>query len=138
MTPEEIQRVLDDPKALKDGLEQIAKDFLKKPKIEAIHLIEQERKLQIEKGFTAEHDDKHRRGEIATAGVCYAALGASQSRCYMDFPASQIHVPKKEHLEWPFEDESWRPSDDKIRNLVRAGALIVAEIERLQRIEDKK
>jgi len=36
---------------------------------------------------------------------------------------------------WPWEREAWKPSEDPIRNLVKAGALIAAEIDRLQRLK---
>lgn len=39
-----------------------------------------------------------------------------------------VHPPG----EWPFPD-FWKQSEDPIRNLVKAGALIAAEIDRLQR-----
>lgn len=35
------------------------------------------------------------------------------------------------HGAWPFDAPSWKPSEDPIKNLVRAGALIAAEIDRL-------
>lgn len=35
---------------------------------------------------------------------------------------------------WPFGQDWWKPSNDPIRNLVKAGALIAAEIDRLHRI----
>lgn len=34
---------------------------------------------------------------------------------------------------WPWATDWWKPSDDPITNLVRAGALIAAEIDRLLR-----
>jgi hypothetical protein len=34
---------------------------------------------------------------------------------------------------WPWDPSWWKPSPDPIRNLVKAGALIAAEIDRLQR-----
>ena len=35
---------------------------------------------------------------------------------------------------WPWDDEWWKPTpDDRIRELVKAGALIAAEIDRLLR-----
>jgi hypothetical protein len=37
---------------------------------------------------------------------------------------------------WPWEDKWWKPKDRR-RDLVRAGALIVAEIERLDRLAAK-
>ena len=37
--------------------------------------------------------------------------------------------------DWPWSDKWWKPKD-KIRDLVRAGALIAAEIDRLQRLKE--
>jgi hypothetical protein len=62
-------------------------------------------------GWTAEHDDAHANGALAKAAACYAR----GSRQY-----------------WPWERAWWKPSDRR-RDLVKAGALIVAEIERLDR-----
>jgi hypothetical protein len=36
-------------------------------------------------------------------------------------------------FDWPWSKKWWKPSSDPIRNLVKAGALIAAEIDRLQR-----
>ena len=69
------------------------------------------------------------RGELALAGACYAVLGSAQSSHKLEVPASQMDTPPQ----WPWEKNWWKPSDDKIRNLVKAGALIAAEIDRLQR-----
>jgi hypothetical protein len=40
-------------------------------------------------------------------------------------------VPRGPLHRWPWEPEGWKPSDDPIRNLVKAGSLIAAEIDRL-------
>jgi hypothetical protein len=37
---------------------------------------------------------------------------------------------------WPFEPASYKLSDDPIRNLTKAGALIAAEIDRLERTRE--
>jgi hypothetical protein len=73
---------------------------------------ERQRQIQVE-GWTPEHDDKHRPGELAAAAVSYI------------FPADSAWY-------WPW-DEPFKLSDDPIRNLVKAGALIAAEIDRLTR-----
>jgi hypothetical protein len=40
---------------------------------------------------------------------------------------------------WPFFTRPWKPTpDNRIRELEKAGALIAAEIDRLQRMEEKK
>jgi len=97
----------------------------------AIKEIEAERRRQIEvEGWSVEHDDKYRHDELATAAACYAA------------PEAVYWGPalSRATLEWPWVAQWWKPSDgkrgrplDRRRDLVKAGALILAEIERLDR-----
>lgn len=95
-----------------------------------IERIAAERQRQIEQeGWKPEHDDQHSRGELAEAAVCYADFAANQA---MGNPTSSI-----DPLGWPFESESLKVSDDPIRNLEKAGALIAAEIDRLLRARNK-
>ncbi len=79
-----------------------------------------ERARQIsDEGWTPEHDDQHQSGQLSDAAACYA-LGAS-------------HWPHEVFdLFWPWDREWWRPQDAR-RNLVKACALAIAEIERLDR-----
>lgn len=91
-------------------------------------IAEKARTNREHKGYTPEHDDTHTGGELVKAAICYA----ERARWLESFPKADEHLGVP-HL-WPFEPESWKPSDDPIRNLVHAGALIVAEIERLQRL----
>ena len=93
-----------------------------------IELIAEERQRQIEKeGWTSEHDASHFNGELAKAAACYAVVGTDAKVIdpYFDL----------ESWAWPFEKESWKPHQDKIRNLIKAGALIAAEIDRINAIE---
>ena len=97
-----------------------------------IELIEAERRRQIEKeGWTPEHDDSHNLGELSQAGSAYAGVASAQCRGAgaEEFDGFMMVCEG----EWPFESESWKPNDDPIRNLAKAGALIAAEIDRLQR-----
>ncbi|MBR8123266.1 hypothetical protein KDW39_08900 [Burkholderia multivorans] len=78
-----------------------------------------ERRRQIDaEGWTAEHDDEHLMGDMALAGACYAihASGRSAHNSFM----------------WPWPIEWWKPTTPR-RDLVKAGALILAELERLDR-----
>lgn len=85
-----------------------------------------ERERQIHKeGWTPEHDDEHNHGELVDAAICYCAASSS-----VLFGLKPIHAMR---LRWPWDKEWWKPSDDPIRNLEKAGALIAAEIDRLQR-----
>ena len=70
-------------------------------------------------GWTPEHDDAHEDGSLARAGACYA-LHALE---FEPFDVPEI---------WPLGARSWKPSAER-RDLVKAGALILAEIERLDR-----
>lgn len=91
-------------------------------------LIAAERQRQIEhEGWTPEHDDAHSTGEIVSAAVCYAVYGSHQTRGTAEECVALVLS------RWPFELTWWKPSDDPVRNLVKAGALIAAEIDRLQR-----
>jgi len=93
-----------------------------------VELIAQERKRQIEaEGWTKEHDDTHEFGELAIAGACYALTGYTLT----DLMGSPIDVDGFINDLWPWDDEWYKPKD-RLRNLVRAGALIAAEIDRIQ------
>ena len=114
---------------------------------EGIKLITAERIRQIEKeGFDAAHDDEHGGHELAYAAICYAAPRPISLVSRGDH-VIQIHDP------WPFEwAECWDkrkrnrkgilvegmllPPKRRIRDLVKAGALIAAEIDRLIRLQN--
>jgi len=64
--------------------------------------IKQERKRQVEKGYTPEHDDEHTEGFLAESASYYAEIAMG---------------------------------DGDKKYLVIAGAFIVAELERLERLE---
>lgn len=96
----------------------------------AIELISYERVRQIsQEGWTPEHDDEHDDGELAHAAAAYAV----EATGYMPHPDAILNGMGPTKPLWPWGPEWWKPADDPIRNLVKAGALIVAEIERLQR-----
>ena len=103
-----------------------------------VELIAAERRRQIDKeGWTDEHDEGHEYGELAQAGACYA-----QDVSEHTFPKDMEPMAKDGDNEnrldgpenWPWDIDWWRPTlDDPIRQLTKAGALIAAEIDRLQR-----
>lgn len=108
-----------------------------------IELIAEERARGISvEGWTPEHDDEHQNGELAKAAVCYADFGCvtekrevfvQLARGLAD-PESFAPVLADVPVNWPLAPEWWRPvPNDRIRELVKAGALIAAEIDRLDR-----
>jgi hypothetical protein len=118
-------------------------------------LVLQERRRQVEaEGFDHAHDDKHCRSELALAAACYSA----------PFPIFQLIRNRDDFIftdPWPWT-RSWdkrprnpgtshpnhikllppggllnidqTPPEDRMRCLAKAGALILAEMERLKRL----
>lgn len=86
-------------------------------------LIAMERHRQeTEEGWTAEHDSQHVHGELVRAAAIYA-LPSGYREMYHD---GEIEIP----VGWPWEAKWWKPTpDDRIRELVKAGALIAADID---------
>lgn len=87
-----------------------------------IELIKTERERQIsDEGWTADYDSQHTEGEMTFAAIAY-------------IKADETDAPGNLYTEaysfWPWSSKWWKPKD-RIRNLVRAGALIAAEIDRL-------
>lgn len=98
-----------------------------------IELITDERVRQCAKElFFDEHDDEHVSGELNDAAICYASAAAKQARGE-EMRYIKGALSDYSNFPFPWEDEWWKPSEDQIRNLVKAGALIAAEIDRLQR-----
>lgn len=82
--------------------------------------VQAERRRQVEaEGWTPEHDDEHSHGELADAAACYALwAGGINPGNWREF--------------WPWAPE-WLKHSEPRRMLVKAAALILAEIERLDR-----
>ncbi len=97
---------------------------------DGVTLIAAERRRQIEaEGWTPEHDDtEHDHGDLAAAGSAYALHAADVLNPYSQGDGRDV-IPDF----WPFGKKWWKPSDDPVRTLEKAGALIAAEIDRLKR-----
>lgn len=81
-----------------------------------VDVVKERGRQRQQEGWTYDHDDAHTDGSLALAAAAYAIGG---------FRGSQI---------WPWHEDGWKPKpDDRLRDLTRAGALILAEIERLYR-----
>lgn len=100
-----------------------------------ITLIAAERLRQIsDEKWTPEHDDAHIWGELAKAAACYAV--GERVKVFRGFIPDDPSCPFPErprvHALWPWEISWWKPRD-QFANLVKAGALIAAELDRLLR-----
>jgi hypothetical protein len=84
-------------------------------------LAERHRQISSE-GWTLEHDDKYCKDELADAAVCYACCEGGRAPGYPP-------------MMWPWSVDWWKPKDRR-SNLIRATALLIAELERLDRQEE--
>lgn len=82
-------------------------------------MIDSERTRQFEKeGYSGSDDDDYTSGQLVKAAHCYLMLSSTRG------------AP----LLWPWIAEAWKPTpDNRIRELVKVGALVAAEIDRLLR-----
>lgn len=98
---------------------------------DAIEQIRLERKRQVEKeGWSHEHDDSHDNCQLAMAAAAYASPTQLYSK-------EELYVGRISFVDaWPFEGESLDGKGGKTRRqqLIVAAALIVAEIDRLDRL----
>lgn len=90
--------------------------------------VERQRQRDFERHETADDDD-FTGGELARMAACYANYAAEPEGRRN---AKAGGVP----LGWPMRPNLWKPKDRR-RDLVRAGALIVAELERLDRMQQR-
>ncbi|EKJ7124053.1 hypothetical protein ABZR07_29590 [Pseudomonas aeruginosa] len=92
--------------------------------------VQAERRRQVEaEGWTPEHDDEHDSGEIACAAACYALPPAHPARI-----EGALGRYGRDPNIWPWTRDWWKPApNDRRRELIKAGALVLAEIERLDR-----
>lgn len=86
----------------------------------ALSVIAERQRQQSAEGWTTEHDDDHSCGEMALAASSYAQY------------AHRKPIAPAIPFNWPWEPE-WFKQQGPRRDLVKAGALILAEIERIDR-----
>lgn len=98
------------------------------PKKTGIELIAEERQRQINvEGWTSASDSRYDNGELAAAAISYAA--PQNIRSCKVARNDRVGIP----LYWPWNEKWWKPTpENRVRELQKAGALIAAEIDRLQ------
>jgi hypothetical protein len=127
-----------DPEAAKAGAQadyesrMWAELSISSPSSKAAHDVLAERARQISaERFTTAQDDRYTRGQLARAAAAYA-LTTLPANAFGDNEGDAMDLPYCIELSWPFA-KHWLKADDARRSLVKAGALIIAEIERLDR-----
>lgn len=101
-----------------------------------VELISDERRRQVEvEGWSSERDVKvHKDGGLALASMCYIM----DYYGHLDSTAFRSFCCEFARESWPWYFKYWKPTtpNNSIKPLVKAGALIAAEIDRLQRMKD--
>lgn len=92
--------------------------------IPAIELIAAERVRQRKMGYTPEDDAAvHTKGQLAQAALCYTAHAAA-------LLAGEGTPPAQPPTLWPWHPTAWNPKPTPRQNLIKAAALLAAEIDR--------
>jgi len=107
----------EDDTVLENGVEYFNNNIRR---LSIIDEIKQERSNQINNGYDSNHDDNHTEGEIRKAAICYAIS----------------FYDKDEAVDWwPWDSYQFKHKKTGRDALIVAAALLVAEIERLDRID---
>lgn len=135
---------------MQDGLLRVANllpDDSAVPLTDAMTDVLAERRRQVKaEGWTPEHDDEHDGDEMAIAAACYALPEhVHKFRRQSDERSSERGlsdpddiITRKVPKLWPetWACWWWKPKSRRI-DLVRAAALLIAEIERLDRMNTR-
>jgi hypothetical protein len=111
------------------GQEQVGKAMFTR----GVELIGAERERQLlTLGYDGEHDAMHKGGELVLAAAACALVAATQS-------PEKIHANTKVRLlnraaeVWPWDQEKL-DEGSALANLIKAGALIAAEVDRVLKV----
>lgn len=89
----------------------------------AIQDVKYECERQVSKGYDTLHDDRNVKGSHVQAGIVYATVGLRQRQGF----------PLDEPTNWPWPIETYSPDRNPRSNLIKAAALILAEVARIDR-----
>ncbi len=97
-----------------------------------VELIAKERERQIkEEGWSSEHDSVYFNNELVLAAISYALPESMREKKTITldvYDEKETDIP----IYFSWQDKWWKPTpEDRTRELVKAGALIAAEIDRI-------
>ena len=97
----------------------------------------EERQRQINQEFySTENDDEYKQNELLRAAVCYAENVVRRGWVFDSNFGPDVYQEEEVPDLWPWDLDFWKPKSPR-KDLVRAAALLIAEIERLDRKEAK-
>lgn len=96
-----------------------------------------ERKRQInQEGYSTKSDDAYQQNELLRAAVCYADNVVSRGWVHDSHFGPEVYQSEEAPDLWPWGLDFWKPKNPRL-DLVRAAALLIAEIERMDRSTGK-
>ncbi|KUG39280.1 hypothetical protein AAU60_05905 [Acinetobacter johnsonii] len=99
----------------------------------AIKDVINERQRQINQEFySTENDDEYKQNELLRAAVCYAENVVRRGWVFDSNFGPDVYQEEEVPDLWPWDLDFWKPRNPR-RDLVRAAALLIAEIERIDR-----
>lgn len=103
------------------------------PEGSAIKDVINERQRQINQEFySTKNDDEYKQNELLRAAVCYAENVVRRGWVFDSSFGPDVYQEEEVPDLWPWDLDFWKPKNPR-RDLVRAAALIIAEIERIDR-----
>ncbi len=95
-------------------------------------IIDERFRVIADEGYTTAHDDTHKHGELARAAAVYAMFAGLPD---LDRQHAQKFGPALygSNVLWPWDLAYFKLTNPR-RDLIKAAALIMAEIERLDRV----
>lgn len=126
-TPDTVLALLDELEAAEKRIAELETRAFNPAILDVV--AERQRQQSVE-GWTPEHGDLHDSGELAGAAACYAHYTNARGWVFPTNPGD--YQSADEPNNWPWDPAWWKPTNPR-RDLVKAGALILAEIERIDR-----
>lgn len=96
-------------------------------------VLAERRRQEAAEGWSRKHDDALSDGSLALAAACYACNAATWAQRAPSLPEAEYGKLSEPGFRWPWHRKWWKPKSQR-RDLVRAAALLLAEIERLDRV----
>lgn len=117
---ENVKRALEETPATDAFLAEVRAHGVKSLSNAVQSVIAERQRHQSVERWTPEHDDQYSKSQLLWAASCYVM--------------NAIHPFNRIPFDWPWDSRWWKPTSPR-RDLVKAGALILAEIERIDRHE---
>lgn len=102
----------------------------KRPGMAVYDVLAERNRQMTSEGYSEEHDDILTKGQLGDGAACYAMAAVAN---HQNHPES---IMTKIRNMWPFEPEMFKPTDPRT-DLIKAAAMIIAEIERMDRAAKK-